>query len=126
MPTRPLVIRYEDDLDLFPGVWHRVGLVVALVLLLAIPFVASPRWLTVSNLALVSVVGAVGLMVLTGFAGQISLGHAAFLAVGAYTVAIVGEQWHFPFWLASSWPSSRPSPSVSATRGSVPPPWRTH
>lgn len=100
MPTRPLVIRYEDDLVLFPGVWHRIGLTLALVLLFTIPFVASPRWLTVSNLALVSIVGAVGLMVLTGFAGQISLGHAAFLAVGAYTVAILGEQWHLPFWLA--------------------------
>lgn len=100
MPTRPLVTRYEDDLALFPGVWHRAGVVVALLVLLALPFVASPRWLTVSNLALVSIVGAVGMMVLTGFAGQISLGHAAFLALGAYTVAILGEQWHVPFWLA--------------------------
>lgn len=100
MPTRPLVVRYEDDLVLFPGTWHRIGLFVAAVVLLALPFVASPRWLSVSNLALVSVVGALGLMVLTGFAGQISLGHAAFLALGAYTVAILGEQWHLPFWLA--------------------------
>src|SRR5690606_27457736 len=51
------------------------------------------------NLALVSVVGSVGLMILTGFAGQISLGHAAFLAIGAYTAAIAGSRWQLPFWL---------------------------
>ena len=52
------------------------------VVLLSYPFLADARWLTVGNLALVCVVGSVGLMILTGFAGQISLGHAAFLALG--------------------------------------------
>jgi branched-chain amino acid transport system permease protein len=38
-------------------------------------------------------------MILTGFTGQISLGHAAFLAIGAYTTAILGTQLGWPFWL---------------------------
>lgn len=99
MPTRKLLTRYEDDLALFPDLWHKVGLGLGVPALLAWPFLASARWLSVGNLALVSVVGAVGLMVLTGFAGQISLGHAAFLAIGAYTVAVTAEQLHLPFWL---------------------------
>lgn len=97
--TRPLVTRYEDDLRLFPDSWHKLGLALGLAFALAFPFVASASWLTVGNHALVAIVGAVGLMILTGFAGQISLGHAAFLAIGAFTTAVLGERWHLPFWL---------------------------
>lgn len=100
MPTRPLVTRYEDDLRLFPSRWHRVGWTVTAAVVLAYPWVTSGRWMTVGNLALVAVVGSAALMVLTGFAGQVSLGHAAFLALGAYTAAVLGQQFGFPFWLA--------------------------
>ncbi|HCP44483.1 MAG TPA: branched-chain amino acid ABC transporter permease [Deltaproteobacteria bacterium] len=100
MPTRALVTSYAQDLALFPDRWHRLGLVLFSALLLTLPWVADPRWLSVSNLALVAIVGSVALMILTGFAGQISMGHAAFLALGAYTTAVLGEQWALPFWLA--------------------------
>ena len=100
MPTRPLLTRYEDDLKLFPDRWHKVGLAVAVPIALLYPFVASSQWLTIGNLAWVTVVGALGLMLLTGFSGQLSLGHAAFLALGAYTTAILGEQLDMPFWMA--------------------------
>ena len=100
MPTRPLVTRYEDDLTLFPDMWHRIGLVFGTLCIVAYPFVADAQWLTVGNLALVTIVGAVGMMLLTGFSGQISLGHAAFLAIGAYTTAILGEQFGMPFWMS--------------------------
>lgn len=99
MPTRPLVTRYEDDLRLFPDRWHKVGLVLGAVVVLGFPFVTGASWLTVGNQALIAIVGAVGLMILTGFAGQISLGHAAFLAIGAFTTALLGERWQVPFWL---------------------------
>jgi branched-chain amino acid transport system permease protein len=99
MPTRGLVTRYQDDLKLFPDLWHKVGLVLGALFLLFFPFYASSMWLTVGNLTLVAVVGSVALMILTGFAGQISLGHAAFLALGGYTLAILGERYHLPFWL---------------------------
>ena len=39
-------------------------------------------------------------MILTGFAGQISLGHAAFLALGAYTTAVLGTRYSVPFWIS--------------------------
>jgi branched-chain amino acid transport system permease protein len=41
-----------------------------------------------------------GLVILTGVSGQISLGHGAFLAVGGYTVAILGERLGAPYWLS--------------------------
>jgi len=99
MPTRKLVTRYEDDLALFPDMWHKVGLAAGLALALGFPFLADSQWLTVGNLALTAVVGSVGMMILTGFTGQISMGHAAFLAIGAYTAAVLGERVHLPFWL---------------------------
>lgn len=100
MPTRPLVTRYEDDLKLLPGLWHKAGAVLGLAFALSYPWLVSTRWLTVGNLGLVAIVGAAALMVLTGFAGQVSLGHAAFLALGAYTVAVLGVKLGWPFWLA--------------------------
>ncbi len=99
MPTRPLVTRYEDDLALFPDLWHRIGLGALALLAVAFPLVASDLWLSVANNTMIAVVGAVAMMILTGFAGQVSLGHAAFLAVGAYTVAIVGGTFGLPIWL---------------------------
>jgi branched-chain amino acid transport system permease protein len=99
MPTRPLVTRYEDDLRLFPDAWHKLGLALGALVLLGFPFVADASWLTVGNHALIAIVGAVGLMILTGFAGQISLGQSAFLAIGGYTTAVLGERWQVPFWL---------------------------
>jgi branched-chain amino acid transport system permease protein len=99
MPTRPLPTRYEDHLRLFPGLWHRAGLALGAAVLIAFPLLATPHWLTVGNLVLVTTVGAVALMILTGFAGQVSLGHAAFLAIGAYTAAVCGTHLGLPFWI---------------------------
>jgi branched-chain amino acid transport system permease protein len=99
MPIRPLVTRYEDDLALFPTRWNKVGLVLGMVVLVAIPFVASRYWLDIVNLTAVYVVGSVALVILTGFTGQISLGHAGFMAVGAYCAAVLGNHMGIPFWL---------------------------
>jgi branched-chain amino acid transport system permease protein len=99
MPIRPLVTRYEDDLSLFPTRWNKIALLLAVVALIAVPFVADRYWLDVVNLTAVYVVGAVALVILTGFTGQISLGHAGFLAVGAYCAAVLGNHLGVPFWL---------------------------
>ncbi len=99
MPTRPLITSYRDALRLFPDMWHKVALAVLVPLVLAYPFVVGAQWLTVGSNALVAVVGSVALMILTGFCGQISLGHAAFLALGAYTTAVLGNRLHLPFYV---------------------------
>ena len=100
MPTRKLVTSYNQDQELFPDLWHKIGLWIGLPLLILFPLMASSYWLTILNQAFIAVIGSVALMILTGFAGQISLGHAAFLGIGAYTVAILGSRFHVPFWLA--------------------------
>lgn len=98
MPNRPLTADYRDERQFWRGRWEQRGLVVLSLLLIVFPLVASNNWLTIVNLTMVAIVGACALMILTGFTGQISLGHAAFLALGAYTAAI-GGSFGLPFWL---------------------------
>ena len=69
------------------------------VALLAYPFLAGPLALDVANQALLGCVGAVALMLLTGYAGQISLGHAGLLAAGAFTAGILAKEFGAPFWV---------------------------
>ena len=71
-----------------------------LLFLLVFPFAADAYMLYIANMIGFAVIGAVGLNLLTGFTGQISLGHAAFLGVGAYTSAILVTRLGFSFWLS--------------------------
>ena len=74
-------------------------LLVAIILVAAImlPTSSSDYFLHLINLCLLACVGALGLMILTGFCGQISLGHAAFLAIGAFTTVILTVHLKMPF-----------------------------
>ena len=83
MPTKKLVTRYLDDLALFPDRYHKIGVVLAVLGAVALPFLMGDYGLDIAQKGLIAVVGATGMMILTGFCGQISLGHAAFLAIGS-------------------------------------------
>src|SRR5437867_3654016 len=74
------------------------GAIVAV--LLVVPTTNSVYWLDVLNRIGIAIIGALGLNILIGFAGQISIGHAAFLAVGAYATAILETSAGLPFFLA--------------------------
>jgi branched-chain amino acid transport system permease protein len=76
----------------------RLGLFAAFVA--AFPFFASPYWLQLGNQIAIATVGAIGLNILVGYTGQISLGQGAFLAVGAYGAGILADRLAVPFWLA--------------------------
>jgi branched-chain amino acid transport system permease protein len=67
-------------------------LVLALVVVFAVvlPFMLNAAQLTTATFVVIAAIGATGLNVVTGYAGQISLGHAAFVGVGAYTGAVLG------------------------------------
>lgn len=91
---------YIDDEAIFQSVFVKFWLTLFFVFLLILPFIASSYVLYVANLIGIAVIGAVGLNLLTGFTGQISLGHAAFMGVGGYTLAILVTRYNFSFWLA--------------------------
>jgi len=73
-----------------------VGLVVLVVVLTVFPLVAPFSWVNVGVYALIYAVAAIGLTLLMGLAGQVSLGQASFFAIGAYTQAILVTRydWH--------------------------------
>jgi len=71
----------------------------ALAVLVAVPFVASSVAMDIVNQILLASIGAIALMLLTGFAGQISLGHAGLLAAGAFTAGILSRELGAPFWV---------------------------
>lgn len=87
-----LIVRYEDELKLFRTWQQKVGYLLLGVVWLLVPLVISDKWLNILAFCGVLAVGAIGLNILTGFTGQVSLGHAFFVGCGAYTVAYLGVQ----------------------------------
>jgi len=87
---------YDDDIRLFPHSGYVISYGTLFALLVIAPFVLSSY--LVSQLVFVCIYATVGvaLLILTGFTGQASLGHAAFLAIGAYTTAYL-QQFNVPF-----------------------------
>jgi branched-chain amino acid transport system permease protein len=92
---------YEADMALYPlpiARWTVAGL--AVLFLLVLPFSVHEYYLSIVNLIAIAVVGALGLNILVGYTGQISIGHGAFMSVGAYTAANFAVRLGFPFWAA--------------------------
>jgi len=87
---------YEDDIRLFPHSGYVVSYGILIAVLLIAPYMLSSYLM--SQLVFVCIYATVGvaLLILTGFTGQASLGHAAFLAIGAYTAAYL-QKYNVPF-----------------------------
>jgi branched-chain amino acid transport system permease protein len=90
---------YAQDLVLLQTRAERTSLAVFLVALAVLPFLASPFVLDLACQVFLASIGALALMLLTGYAGQISLGHAGLLAAGAFTAGILAREIHAPFWI---------------------------
>jgi len=92
---------YAQELTIFETDFGRTWALIGLALLFtAVPFVSSPYFLYVLNITGIAAIAALGLNILIGFTGQISLGHGAFFGVGAYAGAIIATRLGLPFWLA--------------------------
>jgi branched-chain amino acid transport system permease protein len=91
---------YAADMALYPlpiAKWTMVAL--ALLFAIVLPMTLQEYYLSILNLIFIAVVGALGLNILVGYTGQISLGHGAFMSVGAYTAANLAVRLGLPFWL---------------------------
>lgn len=96
MAERNLRTTYKEDMALLPNKVNKFWLAVLLAALIGYPFLVrllpSPSfWLVLATLVLIAATGSLGLNLLSGFAGQISLGHAFFLGVGAFVGATVAS-----------------------------------
>jgi branched-chain amino acid transport system permease protein len=91
---------YLKDEEIFQSVFVKFWLAAFFIFLMTFPLVADAYILYIANLIGFAIIGAVGLNILTGFTGQISLGHAAFVGLGGYTAAILTTKLNLSFWLA--------------------------
>lgn len=101
MRGRPLLYtKYSSEMALVPTWTKRVFLILFLLLLVLIPlqvipflaFLGDSDWMRILSEVLIFAVGALGLHILSGLTGQVSLGHAFFMGVGAYTAAVLGGE----------------------------------
>jgi len=83
----------------FKNHWKKLGLAALLVAALLVPLVAPNDYiLGIVILAYVWAIATYGLNVLLGYTGQLTLAHAGFFGIGAYTVGVLTVNYGFPFW----------------------------
>src|SRR5271168_3439759 len=92
---------YAADMALYPlpiAQWSVA--VIAVLFIVIVPLTFSEYYVSILNLILIAIVGALGLNILVGYTGQVSIGHGAFMSVGAYTAANLITRLGMPFWVA--------------------------
>ena len=102
MRGRPLLyVSYEQEQALLPTWTQRIAVIVLLFFLaVLIPlqvvpgmkFLGDSDWMFLLGLVAIFAIGALGLHILSGLGGQVSLGHAFFMGLGAYTAAVLGGE----------------------------------
>ncbi len=100
MRTHHFVETYRAQVSLSdnPTLWSWVGILLAALLIF--PLLAGSFFIGLATTVAIAAIGAVGLNLLTGVAGQISLGQAGFLAAGAYTTGLLIADYGWPPELA--------------------------
>ncbi len=91
---------YYEDVQLFSSGVVAFWFCILIVFLAAFPFLAKNYYVYVANYMAINVIVVVGLNLLVGYTGQISMGHAGFFAIGAYATIVLMTKAHFPFLLA--------------------------
>jgi branched-chain amino acid transport system permease protein len=112
---------YHQDYAEDQGWWQTRFIKIKMILLLAVVFIGIPSvpsrilWVSVGTMVGYTAMGALGVQLLIGFAGLITLGHAAFIAVGAYTSTLLDSS----ISLARHLSSTGDSPTRSASLCSI-------
>lgn len=78
---------------------RKIGLTIGGIALFLLPLgVSNPYFMYIINLILIYILLALGLDLIVGYTGQVSVGHGAFFGIGAYIAAIFGKKLGFSFW----------------------------
>jgi branched-chain amino acid transport system permease protein len=92
---------YADELAIFSSDYGRLWSLAGIAALFcAVPFISPPYLLYVVNMIGIYAIAAIGLNILVGYTGMISLGHGAFFGVGAYAAAVMSATFNVPFLLS--------------------------
>jgi len=97
LPSGTRNYNYAEDMAILRTKTHWVLLIGLLVFLFTAPLYLGGYWLGVANLIGITIIAATGLNILVGYCGQLSIGHAGFIAVGAYTAAVLTNRLELPF-----------------------------
>ncbi|HUV73550.1 MAG TPA: branched-chain amino acid ABC transporter permease [Anaerolineae bacterium] len=100
LPSGTFAQNYAQDVAILRTKSQWFVLLAFLAFLLACPLFFSDRILTIMTIIGITIISVLGLNILTGYCGQISMGHAGFMAVGAYTSGILTAKLALPFWVA--------------------------
>jgi len=100
LPSGTFNQSYAQDMAIFRTKTHWVMLIAFLIFLFTCPLYASDRILTIMTTIGITVISVLGLGILTGYCNQISIGHAGFMAVGAYASGILTATLGWSFWAA--------------------------
>ncbi len=92
-------VNYREDTALFQNLWVKSWLVIFIVAMLLVPLILGRYELSILIEMGIAVIGALGLNLLIGYTGQISLGQGAFVAIGAYASGLLAGTLGFPFLL---------------------------
>ena len=92
--------RYSQDIAIVRTWQHWAALIGALALLYVFPLFGSYYWISWINTVSISVIVVLGLQIVSGYCGQISFGQPAFMAIGAYTSAILTTKFSVNFWIS--------------------------
>jgi branched-chain amino acid transport system permease protein len=92
---------YKADMALRHTHLEKARWVIFGIFMLSFPFTANRYYLTLANQIGIATIGAIGLNILVGYTGQISLGQGGFMAVGAYTAAILTINMGMPWWAST-------------------------
>jgi branched-chain amino acid transport system permease protein len=92
---------YADQLKVYETDYGRFFAAAGLILLFGLlPFVSTQYFLYILNSIGIAAIAVIGLNILIGYTGQISLGHGAFFGVGAYGAAFLATRWDIPFLIS--------------------------
>lgn len=88
---------YTDDMRLLRTKWQWIALAALMVLLLLYPSLLPPAWIRFATVTGITIIAVLGLQLLVGLSGQVSVGQSAFMGVGAYFAAMAASHLSLPF-----------------------------
>jgi len=97
-PAGTFNMTYNQDMAIIRTRFQWGAFIAFFIFMLTLPLYAGDYWLSIVNNIAITLVAVLGLNILTGYCGQISIGHSAFVAVGAYTAAILTHHYGVSAW----------------------------
>lgn len=98
LPAGTFNMSYAQDMAIIRTRFQWGTFIAFFIVLFTLPLYTPEHWLSIISTIGYTLVAVLGLNILTGYCGQISLGQAAFVAVGAYTAAILGHHYGLSAW----------------------------